>query len=368
MEVYLVGGAVRDTLLGYPVHERDWVVVGSTPQELLAQGYQQVGRDFPVFLHPQTKEEYALARTERKQGHGYQGFVCNSDPSVTLEQDLSRRDLTINAMARSDDGQLVDPYGGERDLQQRILRHVSQAFVEDPLRVLRVARFASRYHHLGFTVAAQTRDLMHQVSSSGELQYLASERIWVELERAIGQDSPGTFFSVLLDCGALPLLLPELELKPQQLAALDRAAAITQDSGVRLAALLGNSGTEAAQDCLQRLKPPVHHRDLVRLCSELLPLYKTLEPHQAENVLELLTRADAFRRPERFEQLLLACQAASDQKQAGDLLRHALHLCDNVDVKSIAQPGLSGKEIGQRLQAARLSSLSRLADVEDQHD
>lgn len=360
MDVYLVGGAVRDQLLDYPVHEKDWVVVGSTPDELLSLGYQQVGRDFPVFLHPQTREEYALARTERKQGHGYQGFVCDSDPSVTLEQDLSRRDLTINAMARSSEGTLVDPYGGQRDLEHRLLRHVSGAFVEDPLRVLRVARFAARYHHLGFRVAEETLALMSQISASGELGFLASERVWIEMERALGERSPGVFFETLQTCAALSALLPELNVELQQLAALDRATEVSGDSAVRLAAMLATTGTETASDSTRRLKPPAHHRDLVRLCSELLGLYPGAGPGDAANTLELLSRADAFRRPQRFGDILMACSAASDRTEPAAYLQRAREACAGINASSLAGPGISGAEIGQQLKAARLAALENL--------
>ncbi|MGL5532391.1 MAG: multifunctional CCA tRNA nucleotidyl transferase/2'3'-cyclic phosphodiesterase/2'nucleotidase/phosphatase, partial [Plesiomonas shigelloides] len=203
MQTYLVGGAVRDQLLGLNVTERDWVVVGATPEQLLAQGYQQVGRDFPVFLHPRTHEEYALARTERKQGQGYTGFVCHAAPDVTLEQDLLRRDLTINAIAQAEDGSLTDPYGGQQDLRDRWLRHVSPAFSEDPLRVLRVARFAARFAHLGFRVAPETLALMQQISASGELTHLTAERVWKETEKALNSAAPDVYFAVLRACGAL---------------------------------------------------------------------------------------------------------------------------------------------------------------------
>jgi tRNA nucleotidyltransferase (CCA-adding enzyme) len=211
MKTYLVGGAVRDELLDYPVSERDWVVVGARPQDLLDLGYQQVGKDFPVFLHPRSKDEYALARTERKQGHGYTGFAVDCDPSVTLEEDLLRRDLTVNAMARDTDGTIIDPYGGQRDLAARVLRHVSDAFVEDPLRVLRTARFAARYAHLDFSVAPETIALMAEIVSQGELAHLPAERIWIEFDRALGERDPDVFVEVLRDCGALGKLLPELE-------------------------------------------------------------------------------------------------------------------------------------------------------------
>ncbi|MGL5697276.1 MAG: multifunctional CCA addition/repair protein, partial [Plesiomonas shigelloides] len=211
MQTYLVGGAVRDQLLGLNVTERDWVVVGATPEQLLAQGYQQVGRDFPVFLHPRTHEEYALARTERKQGQGYTGFVCHAAPDVTLEQDLLRRDLTINAIAQAEDGSLTDPYGGQQDLRDRWLRHVSPAFSEDPLRVLRVARFAARFAHLGFRVAPETLALMQQISTSGELTHLTAERVWKETEKALNSAAPDVYFAVLRACGALTVLFPELD-------------------------------------------------------------------------------------------------------------------------------------------------------------
>lgn len=211
MKVYLVGGAVRDQLLGYPIKERDWVVVGATPEQMRQQGYQQVGRDFPVFLHPSTREEYALARTERKSGHGYYGFDCDYNQQVTLEEDLLRRDLTINAMAQDEQGQLVDPYHGQADLKSKILRHVSDAFVEDPVRVLRVARFAARYHHLGFKLADETRALMYAMVKRGELAYLVAERVWQEWQRSLEENHPEMFIQVLRACGALKAILPEID-------------------------------------------------------------------------------------------------------------------------------------------------------------
>ncbi len=211
MKIYLVGGAVRDGLLGLPVKDKDWVVVGATPQQMLDNGYQQVGRDFPVFLHPDSHEEYALARTERKSGHGYTGFVCHADPDVTLEQDLQRRDLTINAIALDENGGYVDPWGGREDLERRILRHVSPAFNEDPLRVLRVARFAARYAHLNFRIADDTMSLMREMAARGELAHLTPERVWKETENALSARNPQVYFQVLRDCGALAILFPELD-------------------------------------------------------------------------------------------------------------------------------------------------------------
>ena len=211
MKSYLVGGAVRDRLLGLPIKDKDWVVVGATPQQMLDAGYQQVGRDFPVFLHPDSHEEYALARTERKSGSGYTGFTCYAAPDVTLEQDLLRRDLTVNALAEDADGTIIDPYGGQQDLQQRILRHVSPAFAEDPLRVLRVARFAARYAHLSFRIADETLALMREMADAGELAHLTPERVWKETESALGTRNPQVFFQTLRDCGALKVLFPEID-------------------------------------------------------------------------------------------------------------------------------------------------------------
>ena len=208
MKTYLVGGAVRDTLLNYPFHERDWVVVGANPEEMLKLGYQQVGKDFPVFLHPETRDEHALARTERKSGHGYTGFTVHCDPGVTLEEDLQRRDLTINAIAQTEDGEYVDPYGGRADIDNKLLRHVSDAFVEDPLRVLRTARFAARYAHLGFTIAPETMALMTEIVAQDELNHLPAERIWLELDKALGERNPEVFVEVLRECDALARLLP----------------------------------------------------------------------------------------------------------------------------------------------------------------
>ena len=261
MKTYLVGGAVRDTLLGYPFHERDWVVVGANSEEMLRLGYQQVGKDFPVFLHPETKDEYALARTERKSGHGYTGFEVHCDSGVTLEQDLQRRDLTINAIALTENGDYIDPYGGRQDIADRILRHVSDAFVEDPLRVLRTARFAARYAHLGFTVASETMALMTEIVAQDELGHLPAERIWTELDRALGERNPEVFVEVLRGCGALARVIPELEALfgvPQPEAhhpeidsgvhtmmTLQQAVRLTDARDVRFAVLLHDLGKGA---------------------------------------------------------------------------------------------------------------------------
>ncbi|MDH4039887.1 MAG: multifunctional CCA addition/repair protein [Gammaproteobacteria bacterium] len=405
MEIYLVGGAVRDALLGYPSSERDWVVVGASPRDMLDLGYQQVGKDFPVFLHPQTKDEYALARTERKQGHGYTGFAVHCDPSVTLEQDLLRRDLTVNAMARSDSGDIIDPYGGQRDLAAKILRHVSGAFVEDPLRVLRTARFAARYDHLGFTVAPQTIELMADIVRQDELAHLPAERVWVEIERALGERNPEVFIEVLRECGALERLVPELEALfgvPQTaehhpeidsgihtLMALQQAAALTPATDVRFAVLihdLGKGGTPASEwprhiahehrglklvdRVCKRLKAPGQHRELaLKVCEYHTHCHRALEL-RGKTVLKLLNATDALRRPDRFEAFLLACEADArgrkgleqrDYPQA-DYLRRALDLARGVTAALFVDQGLEGKALGEAISAERVRRLDKLRD------
>jgi len=403
MEIYLVGGAVRDALLGYPVAERDWVVVGARPEDLLQQGFQQVGRDFPVFLHPQTKEEYALARTERKRGHGYTGFAVDCDPAVTLEEDLLRRDLTINAMAQDAAGQVIDPHGGRADIEQRVLRHVSDAFVEDPLRVLRTARFAARYAHLGFTVAPHTLELMADIVAQGELAHLPAERIWIEFERALGERHPEAFIQVLRDCGALGKLLPEVDALfgvPQSAAhhpeidtgvhtlmALQQAARLSPDSDVRFAVLVHDLGkgitppdewprhirheargvTLVEQVC-QRLRAPRRHAELARaVCLHHLLCHRALELRGA-SVLKLLTATDALRRPDRFEAFLLACEADARGRLGleerpypqADYLRQALAAAQRVTASSLADKGLSGAALGAALGAERARVLEAL--------
>ena len=403
MKVYLVGGAVRDALLGYPSSERDWVVVGASPRELLDRGYQQVGRDFPVFLHPETRDEYALARTERKQGHGYTGFAVHCDPAVTLEQDLLRRDLTVNAMARSAEGEIIDPYGGQRDLAARVLRHVSEAFVEDPLRVLRTARFAARYAHLGFSVAPETLALMAEIVGQGELAHLPAKRIWVELERALGERDPQVFVQVLRDCGALEALLPEVAALfgvPQTeryhpeidtgihtLMALQQAARLTPASDVRFALLvhdLGKGttprdewprhiaheqrGLQLVERVCQRLKAPGQYRELaLKVCQYHTHCHRALEL-RGKTLLGLLQATDALRRPERFEAFLLACEADArgrrgleqcDYPQA-DYLRRALAAAREVSAADFSAQGLQGKALGDAIASERVRRLEAL--------
>src|ERR1700690_322384 len=271
MQVYLVGGAVRDALLGLPVKERDWVVVGSTRDELLRLKYREVGRDFPVFLHPESHEEYALARRERKTSPGYRGFAVEFGPEVSLEQDLARRDLTINAIAQAGDGSFIDPFGGQRDLKARVLRHVSPAFVEDPVRILRLARFAARFAPLGFQVAPATLALMRQMVEDGETAALVPERVWRELERALAEPLPEAFFDTLRDCGALRVILPELPWLESDRAALRAAVDRSAQVPVRFAAVLAGAGPAAVESCCERLRVPAPARELALLCARLAP-------------------------------------------------------------------------------------------------
>jgi tRNA nucleotidyltransferase (CCA-adding enzyme) len=356
MNTFLVGGAVRDRLLGLPVSERDWVVVGATPEDMEAQGFRQVGKDFPVFLHPDSGEEYALARTERKSGRGHRGFKVHSEPSVTLEEDLLRRDLTINAMAEQADGELVDPYGGLADLDARILRHVSPAFVEDPLRVLRVARFAARFANLGFRVADDTLALMRSIAESGELATLSAERIWGETELALGTDSPAVFLQTLQDCGAAGKLLPELEDPLSTGRRLSLAAAVSADRRLRFAALASGLSPVAVEHICKRLHAPNRYADLATLLAALEEGLSAPQNLDATTKLAVLERADAFRRPQRFELLLETVAALHPEAEAAPWQR-ALAACLEVDAAAIAASGIPGHEIGTRIRAERLAKL-----------
>ncbi|MCR8922321.1 multifunctional CCA tRNA nucleotidyl transferase/2'3'-cyclic phosphodiesterase/2'nucleotidase/phosphatase [Dasania sp. GY-MA-18] len=358
MKTYLVGGAVRDTLLGYPFHERDWVVVGATPQQLLAQGYQQVGKDFPVFLHPETKEEYALARTERKNGQGYSGFACYSAPDVSLEDDLLRRDLSINAIAQDEKGNIIDPYQGQQDIAAKKLRHVSPAFAEDPLRVLRTARFLARYHHLGFSVAEETLQLMQQLSSSGELQHLSRERIWVETEKALSEQSPQQYFLCLQHCGALAQLYPPMPALTEQSATRLQQASKNCSPAQRFALLFYQAQN---QDLLKQLKALKVPNEVAELC-QLFSLYADTviaEQLSAQQALQLLQNCDAYRRGSRFALFLQCCQQLSQHNHA-DKLNLALTLCLSVDAKALAAQGLSGKAIALAIEQQRLNLLSEI--------
>jgi len=403
MEVYLVGGAVRDALLGRPVRERDYVVTGATAEALVDAGYAPVGRDFPVFLHPETKSEYALARRERKTGPGYRGFVTEFSPDITLEEDLRRRDLTVNAIAQADDGTLIDPYGGRADLDARLLRHVSEAFVEDPVRILRVARFAARFAPLGFTVHADTMALMRQMVAAGEADALVAERVWQETERALGEDRPDVYVRVLRDCGALAVIFPEVDRlfgvpQPAQwhpeidtgehvLLCLARAAQLGASPAVRFAALahdLGKGltpraawpthhGHEAAGlplvDALcDRLKVPTAFRDLARLaCQHHGNLHRAFEL-RADTLLELFERCDAFRRPERFTELLLAAQVDAQGRTGReatpypqrDYLEQVRTAAAAIALTDADRAGLVGPQIAAALRLRRLAVIEPL--------
>lgn len=358
MKTYLVGGAVRDKLLGYPHHEQDWVVVGATPEEMLRQGFKPVGKDFPVFLHPKTNEEYALARTERKTAPGYHGFACHSDPSVTLEEDLLRRDLTINAMAEDTQGHLIDPYGGRRDLDAKILRHVSIAFAEDPLRILRTARFAARYQHLEFHVAPETLELMRNMVTSGEVDALVIERVWKELQRALLEPNPEAFFFVLRDCGALNRLLPELtavtEATWQPLAA---SAAQAASDTVRFAMLTAELDSAATLALSERLKAPNTFRELAILVSAWKHDLDALDTPSA--ALELLEKTDSLRRSDRFNEWLQACLILGTPPQNIERMTNAFQCANHVKAQTYLAQGITGTALGAALQQGRLAAIEQ---------
>lgn len=362
MHIYKVGGAVRDRLLGRPVSDIDWLVVGATVEEMHAKGFRPVGADFPVFLHPKTGEEYALARTERKSGRGYGGFTFHASPDVTLEEDLIRRDLTINAMAEDEQGNVLDPYQGQADLEKRLLRHVSPAFAEDPLRVLRVARFAARYAPLGFKVADQTLELMRHISASGELQALTAERSWKEIERALLEDEPQVFIEVLRDCGALRELMPELEQASTSLAALTQAARHHQPLHVRWACLLHGLDQGSIKALNQRFKAPRECQELSILVGEFGGQGRRAFELEPETLLELLQKFDVYRRPQRFEDFINACEMEALGKEVhaypqADYLRGAASAARAVDVKPLVEAGLKGQGLGEALKQKRLEAL-----------
>lgn len=368
MEIYLVGGAVRDELLGVPVKDRDWVVTGATPEEMLQQGYKQVGADFPVFLHPKTREEYALARTERKQGRGYHGFTVYSAPDVTLEDDLLRRDLTINAMAKSEDGALVDPFHGQRDMSARLLRHVSDAFAEDPLRILRTARFAARFSPMGFRVADDTMALMKTMVANGEVTDLVPERIWQEMQRALMEQEPTTFFSVLRDCGALTVIIPELDDSQafsDAMTVLNSAHNKDLPLESRFAALLSPIESKAANKRAKNLKAPNDCIALARLVTELVPIVEQDSATTPETALSILDQADAWRRPDRFCLLMstLICVLPTCDEHKIDYIQEAFSAARSVDAKSLMAKGFHGRELGQAIRKERLQRINSLESL-----
>lgn len=359
MQIYLVGGAVRDQLLGLPVSERDWVVVGARPEQLVELGYQAIGRDFPVFLHPETKEEYALARTERKTGRGYHGFSFHSSPEVSLEEDLRRRDLTINAMAESETGELIDPYGGRRDLEARLLRHVSPAFDEDPVRVLRVARFAARFHALGFQVADETLARMRAIAESGELDTLTPERVFLELRRALMEPSPEEFVSVLAACGAWPVIFPLLP----DTAAIEKTLRTSVEANsplaVRFACLSWHSRDVAAW--CQAIRAPRGLAQAARLLHRQFPTWSELDSGDPPAVLALLESLDAVRRPQQFEDFsaaaaVLDTASGLDRERTDRRVRIAHAALLNCDEKSAARQA-DRRPVRERVHEARLEAV-----------
>ncbi|MTI15619.1 multifunctional CCA tRNA nucleotidyl transferase/2'3'-cyclic phosphodiesterase/2'nucleotidase/phosphatase [Sansalvadorimonas verongulae] len=362
MKTYLVGGAVRDELLGLPVKDRDWVVTGATPDDMLKAGYKPVGLDFPVFLHPKTKEEYALARTERKSGHGYAGFVFHTSPDITVEEDLLRRDLTINAIAKDENDNLVDPYHGQKDLTNRILRHVSPAFREDPLRILRVARFAARFAEQGFTVAEETRQLMQKMVQEGEASWLVAERVWQETIRALESTAPVIYFQELESCGALNVVMPELAVSFNE-QALSLATQKNCDVTVRFACSLcstDSTSLKSVKALCKRMKVPSQYREVAEVTARILPQWfkGDITP---ELRLKLLQQTDGFRRPERFQQILTACHIFSEvsggNRKLSTQLTADLEKCKAVDVQALIAQGLKGKELAEGIQQARLEAI-----------
>ncbi len=403
MKTYLVGGAVRDEILGYPFKEKDWVVVGATVDDMISAGYQQVGKDFPVFLHPKTKEEHALARTERKTAAGYKGFEVHASPDVTLEDDLIRRDLTIYAFSKDNNGEYIDPYLGIPDIKNKILRHVSDAFLEDPVRILRIARFMARYQHLGFSIADETMDLMKEMVSAGEVDALVPERVWQEMQKALCERTPTIFFTTLRDCGALQRIMPELDRLwgvPQPvehhpeidtgihtMMVLEQASKLSDDPQVRFAALvhdLGKGttpekewprhinhearGADIVKKVCQRLRIPNEFRDLAERTARFhLHYHRALELKPA-TVVKTLEQLDAFRKPERFEKFLLASEADARGRTGyenkefpqGDFFRQALVVSKDVDIDELRALGFENMALANKIRDVRIKSVAEL--------
>ena len=403
MKTYLVGGAVRDELLGYPFKEKDWVVVGATIDDMITAGYQQVGKDFPVFLHPKTKEEHALARTERKTAAGYKGFEVHASPEVTLEEDLIRRDLTINAIAKDETGEFIDPYDGITDINNKILRHVSDAFAEDPVRILRIARFMARYAHLGFSVASDTMVLMQNMVAAGEVDALVPERVWQEMEKALSERTPMSFIETLRECGALKRILPELDClwgvpQPEEhhpeidtgihtMMVLEQACKLSDDPQVRFAALvhdLGKGatpkdewprhinhearGADIVKIVCQRLRIPNDYRDLAERTARFhLHYHRALELKPA-TVVKTLEQLDAFRKPERFEKFLLASEADARGRPGyenknlpqADYFRQTLAVSREVNVSELRDLGFENMALANKIKEVRIDAVKKL--------
>ena len=408
MNIYQVGGAVRDRLLGLTLKDRDYVVTGATPEQMAALGYLPIGKDFPVFLHPKTKQEYALARTERKTARGYAGFSFNTDPAITIEQDLSRRDLTINAIAEDQDGNLIDPFNGQQDIKDRILRHVSDAFVEDPVRVLRVARFAARFSHLGFTLAAETQSLITEIGKSGELDTLVPERVWTEMHKALAESDPQVFFTTLRDCQVLNLLFPEIDNLfgvPQTakyhpevdtgihlMLCLKKAAELDFDNEVRFAVLthdLGKANTpqdilpshhgherrgiKLTQAFCKKWRVPKNSTDLAVMTCEYHTHIHRMYELKPSTILKLFSQTDIYRRPERFIKMTKACVAdargrtgfENDPYPQADYACRLAKQINDLDISSVIKSGVQGCELGQAIHQYRLEHLKTLIEKLD---
>jgi len=400
MKIYRVGGCIRDKLLNLPIKDQDWMVVGASISDMLELGYKQVGKNFPVFLHPETKDEYALARTEKKTAPGYAGFEFVADPTVTLEEDLLRRDLTINAIAESEDGKLFDPYNGQRDIENRILRHVSPAFAEDPVRILRIARFAARFFEQGFTIATETMQLMSSMVNEGEVDALVEERVWQELHSCLKESHPEVFFAVLRDCGALARLFPELEKlygvpQPEKyhpeidtgihtMMVLQQACLLSTDTKVRFAALvhdLGkgitpknewpshrdheNKGVPLVKAFCKRFKVPNNFKELAIKVTQYHLHYHRIAELKASTILKTLSALNAFRQADNFELFILACEADARGRTGfenkltpqSEQFRLAFAAANEVDISAITSSDFSGKEIGIQIQRKRLSAI-----------
>ncbi|WP_428353088.1 multifunctional CCA addition/repair protein [Methyloprofundus sp.] len=403
MKAYLVGGAVRDTLLNLPVRERDWVVIGETPEAMITRGYTEVGKDFPVFLHPQTKDEYALARTERKTTHGYTGFAVHATPDISLEDDLIRRDLTINAMAIMDNGEIFDPYGGQQDLANKVFRHISPAFCEDPVRVLRIARFCARYQHLGFSIAPETQELLQQMVVQGEIDHLVPERVWAETVKALGEKSPAAYFQALRDCGALARIFPELDAlfgvpQPAQhhpeidtgvhvLMVLEQATLLSDKCTVRFAALmhdLGKAltpaekwpshhghetlGIDALKTLAQRLRVPNNYQKLALQVMQYHTHCHRAFELRPSTLCDMLVSIGAFKAENQLNDFLLACEAdargrtgfeQTDYPQV-DYIRAAQKAAKRIDSSAISDCNIQGKQIGQEIHRLRTHEISKV--------
>lgn len=359
MQIYLVGGAVRDKLLGLSVKEKDWVVVGASPNEMLQLGYKPVGKDFPVFLHPETHEEYALARTERKIGKGYKGFTFHAASDVKLIDDLKRRDLTINAMAETMQGELIDPYHGQQDLKNKILRHVSPAFQEDPVRILRLARFSAKFPN--FTVHTDTLKLIHKMVKAGEVNALVAERVWQELARALTEPKPAQFFKVLADAHALSILFPEIHIQGQGIRALERATQISPKATIRLAALLHDVPEEDTRRLIQRYRIPNEYADLALLVIKNLPDYKNILNADAETLLAFILATDALRRPKRFDDFLIAGKACDPNLTTSheQKIKKAIVAVKSVDVRPLQAKNLQGQDFAEALRLLRIEAIRK---------